>query len=100
MLSRRVLITAFATITMVSAAVSGLNPFLGKWQLDKKKTHATGCPDDFQVEIRKDGDSGVVIKSQYKEPKNAVYPLLWVGIMTYNLPLSLDGTEKQNQIGP
>ena len=32
--------------------------------------------------------------------KDAVYPLLWVGIMTYELPLSTDGSEKQNQIGP
>jgi len=101
MWSRRILfVAALMTVALLSAAVSGPNPFLGKWELDKHKTHATGFPDDFKVEIKKDGDSGVVIKSQYKEPKSAVYPLLWVGIMTYDLPLSTDGSEKQNQIGP
>ena len=42
----------------------------------------------------------MIIKSKYKEPKNATYPLLWVGIMTYELELTTDGTEKVNQIGP
>jgi hypothetical protein len=25
---------------------------------------------------------------------------MWVGIMTYELPLSIDGSEKTNQVGP
>ena len=29
-----------------------------------------------------------------------MYPLLWVGVMTYELPLSVDGSDKTNQIGP
>lgn len=90
-------ILAFATI--LPAADSG-NPFIGKWEIDKKKTQAVGVPDRMQVEIKKDGDNGVVVKSKYQEPKSAVYPLLWVGIMTYELPLSTDGSEKQTQIGP
>jgi hypothetical protein len=84
-----------------SAANQGaLSPFLGKWELDKKKTGSTGAPEKLQFEIEKDGDNGLVIKSQYQEPKNAIYPLLWVGVMTYELPLSLNGTPKTNHIGP
>jgi hypothetical protein len=75
------------------------NPFLGKWEIDKKKTQATGFPEDLQMEIKQDGN-GLLVKSKYREPKSAVYPLLWIGVMTYELPLSLDGSEKQNQIGP
>ena len=100
MLSRLLQAGVLAVSVLGYAASTGPDPFLGKWELDKKKTHATGYPDNFKMEIRKDGDNGIVIKSQYVEPKSAVYPLLWVGIMTYNLPLSIDGTEKQNQIGP
>jgi hypothetical protein len=76
------------------------SPFYGKWELDKKKTQAVGAPEDLKCEIEGNGSNGLVIKSQYREPKNAVYPMLWVGIMTYELPLSTDGSQKQNQIGP
>lgn len=101
MLSRRIALAGILAVTSISfAASTAPDPFLGKWELDKKKTQATGVPDNFKMEIKKDGDNGIVINSQYVEPKTAVYPLLWVGIMTYNLPLSIDGTEKQNQIGP
>jgi hypothetical protein len=99
-LSRFSLTSALALAALVSAASTITDPFLGKWEIDTKKTHAAGVPDNLQVEISKDGDNGVLIKSKYKEPKDAVYPLLWVGIMTYELPLSTDGSEKQNQIGP
>jgi hypothetical protein len=81
-------------------AQNSLAPFEGKWKLDKKKTQATGAPEDLEYEIKADGSNGFVIKSKYREPKSAVYPLMWVGIMTYELPLSLDGSEKTNQIGP
>src|SRR5947209_4993567 len=102
MLSQRLLFSGVLAVAALSFAATSTSPdpFLGKWELDKKKTQATGYPDNFKMEIKKDGDNGIVIKSQYVEPKSAVYPLLWVGIMTYDLPLSIDGTEKQNQIGP
>lgn len=103
------LVSAFAVIGTLACAeeasrarsteVNNVAPFLGKWQMDKKKTQAKGVPEDLQVEIREKGN-GILVKSKYQEPKNAVYPLLWVGIMTYELPLSLDGTEQKNQIGP
>lgn len=93
----------FLAVTISCAGLllanSTLSPFEGKWKVDKSKTKVTGAPEDLETEIKPDGDSGVIIKSKYREPKNAIYPLMWVGIMTYELPLSI-GSEKTNQIGP
>ncbi|MBC7928762.1 MAG: hypothetical protein H7039_24215 [Bryobacteraceae bacterium] len=83
-----------------AASATVADPFVGKWQLDKKKTQAKGAPEELQFEIKPKGDNSVIIKSKYSEPKSNMYPLLWVGVMTYELPLSIDGSEKQNQIGP
>jgi hypothetical protein len=73
--------------------------FTGKWELDKKKTQATGYPEDLRLEIKEDG-SKLKIQSKYREPRSNVYPLLWVGIMTYDLELGADGRETTNHIGP
>ena len=101
MLSRRYILPVFFALAGLVAGADGpLGTFEGKWKLDKKKTQATGAPEDLEFEIKKDGASGIVIKSKYREPKSAIYPLMWVGIMTYELPLSSDGSEKTNQIGP
>jgi hypothetical protein len=78
------------------AATTG---FEGKWELDKKKTAAKGAPEDLNLEIKNNGN-GILIKSKYREPKSGLYPLLWVGVMTYQLELTTDGTEKTNHIGP
>jgi hypothetical protein len=71
---------------MLPMAGSAANPassgFDGKWELDKKAQQPTGGPEDLQIELKQDG------------------PKLWVGIMTYELELTTDGTEKVNQIGP
>jgi hypothetical protein len=98
MLSRRLIVsTLLAGAFALNAATTTADSFAGKWQLDKKKTQATGAPDDLQLEMKQDGD-GWIIKSKYREPKTAMYPLLWVGIMTYELPLK--PTETTTQIGP
>ena len=90
-------IVVFALTTF---AQSSIGPFEGKWKLDKNKTQAVGAPQDLECEIKADGANGLVIKSKYREPKNAMYPLMWVGIMTYELELTTDGTEKVTQVGP
>jgi hypothetical protein len=95
---RRFIFTVF-TLTIASAIAANSTGFDGKWVLDKNKTQATGGPEDLQLEI-KQKDNKVVIKSKYIEPRNAIYPLLWVGIMTYELELPTDGTERVTQIGP
>jgi hypothetical protein len=97
--SRRRFLVPLLALTLAPALFGASTGFDGKWVLDKKKTHATGAPEDLQIEMKQDGPK-LVIKSKYQEPKNAIYPLLWVGIMTYELELTTDGTEKVNQIGP
>ena len=87
--------TAFAS----GASAAAASGFEGKWELDKSAQQGVGGPEDLQLELKQDGPK-LIIKSKYKEPKNATYPLLWVGIMTYELELTTDGTEKVNQIGP
>jgi len=87
---------ALALAPVLTAASTG---FDGKWVLDKQKTQGAGYPEDLQIEMKQNGPR-LTIKSKYHEPKSAVYPLLWVGIMTYELELTTDGTEKVNQIGP
>jgi len=86
-------------LTLAATMMAASTGFDGKWVVDKSKTHAVGAPEDLQVEIKQDGPK-LRIQSKYQEPKTAVYPLLWVGIMTYDLELTTDGTEKVNQIGP
>lgn len=86
-------------LTIAPLLFAGPTGFEGKWVLDKNKTHANGAPEDLQIEMKQTGPV-LMIKSKYREPKSAVYPLLWVGIMTYELDLTTDGTEKVNQIGP
>jgi hypothetical protein len=80
----------------LAAATTG---FDGKWEMDKSKTQAVGAPEELQIEMKQNGPK-LVIKSKYREPKSNIYPLLWVGIMTYELELTTDGTEKLTQIGP
>lgn len=84
-------------VPVFPAATTG---FDGKWVLDKGKTQAApGAPEDLQLDIKQHGPK-VLIKSKYREPGNATYPLLWIGIMTYELELTTDGSEKVTQIGP
>jgi hypothetical protein len=96
--SRRYILALF-TLMMAPVLFAASTGFEGKWVLDKNKTHAVGAPEDLQIEMKQNGPI-LTIKSKYREPKNAVYPLLWVGIMTYELDLTTDGTDKVNQIGP
>jgi hypothetical protein len=101
MLSRRYFFPLFFAVAGLVAAADGpVSAFEGKWKLDKKKTQTKGGPEDLEFEIKADGSNAVVIKSKYREPRTNIYPLMWVGVMTYELPLSSDGSEKTNQIGP
>ena len=42
----------------------------------------------------------MIIKSKFAQPKNGIYPMLWVGIMTEELRLTTDGSEAAKSIGP
>ena len=72
--------------------------FSGKWVLDKSPA-SPDSPGNLETRIKQDG-SGVTIESTFKEPDNGVVPLVYLGIMTTKMHLSLDGSTQQNQIGP
>lgn len=96
---RRCLLLSLFALSTIPALTAASTGFQGKWELDKKAPQVAGAPEDLQCEIKQD-NSKVVIKSKYVEPRNAVYPLLWVGIMTYELELPVDGSAKVTHIGP
>jgi hypothetical protein len=100
MLARRLIqCSILLCLSMTGASGGTASAFAGKWEIDKKKTQSAGAPDDFKLEIKEDGRK-LKIESKYREPRSGVYPLLWVGIMTYNLELSTDGSPTTNHIGP
>jgi hypothetical protein len=81
-------------------AKTGDSPFEGKWVLDKKSSaELAGAPEIREMEIKRDG-SGYVVKSKYVEPKDGIYPLLWLGVMAYEFKLNGDGAETVNLLGP
>ena len=53
----------------------------------------------MEMKIKQDG-SGMTIESTFKEPDNGIVPLLYLGVMTTKMHLSVDGSTQQNQIGP
>ena len=70
--------------------------FSGKWVLDKSAQHVANAPVNLQTTIKQDGQ-GIIFESTFREPENGVVPLLYLGVMTNKLRLSLDGQPQQNQ---
>ncbi|MGH9632737.1 MAG: hypothetical protein ACRD7E_30910 [Bryobacteraceae bacterium] len=91
----------FAAILFPAPAAGQAERFEGNWEMDRKRSpDAAGAPDNLKQEIQVNGDQ-VVIRSDFKQPEDGVYPLLWVGIMvTQDLKLSNNGQQVENQIGP
>jgi hypothetical protein len=73
--------------------------FSGRWVLDKGSQLPAGGPGNLQTRIKQD-NSGLTIESTFKEPDNGIVPLVYLGVMTTKLRLSLDGNTQQNAIGP
>jgi hypothetical protein len=92
-------LSGFLSLTLLAAAGSTSRSFEGKWVLDKKSSGAAGAPQDLTQQIKMDG-SQMIIRSKFAQPKNGIYPLLWVGIMTEELALTTDGSEASKSIGP
>jgi len=86
-----------ASISTVSATAKD-DGFSGRWVLDKSQA-SPDAPGNLEIRIKQDG-SGAAIESTFKEPDNGIVPLLYLGIMTSRMRLSLDGSTQQNQIGP
>ena len=89
------LVFLIASISTVSAKDEG---FSGRWMLDKSEA-SDNAPANLEIRIKQDG-SGVTIESTFKEPDNGIVPLLYLGVMTSKMHLSVDGGAQQNQIGP
>ena len=90
------------TLALAAAAsVGGSQSFDGKWVLDKKANNnaTTPPPDGLQQTIKTKGNT-IDVQSVFKEPANAIAPLLYLGIMTTSLKLNADGSEAVNQVGP
>ncbi|HEV8039221.1 MAG TPA: hypothetical protein VGP62_10195 [Bryobacteraceae bacterium] len=94
LLSLAFLIASISTVR-ASAKDEG---FSGRWVLDKSQP-SPNAPDNLEIRIKQDG-SGVSMECTFKEPENGIVPLLYLGIMTSKMHLSLDGNAQQNQIGP
>jgi hypothetical protein len=89
-----------ALLLMSAVAFAGdPRPFEGKWALDKKGSKDAQAPGNLVQEIRRQGGN-IVINSKYEQPKNGVYPMVWLGIMTEKLELNPDGRQITNTIGP
>jgi hypothetical protein len=94
----RLLSFAFLIVAISASASSKDDGFAGKWVLDKDQA-STDAPGNLETRIKQDG-TGITLESTFKEPDNGVVPLVYLGIMTTRLQLTLDGSTQQNQIGP
>lgn len=95
-----VLCATFLGASLLPAEALGGNGLEGKWVMDAKKSpSANVAPAHLIQEIKINGDQ-VTVESRYDEPKNGIYPIFWVGLMTQKLQLSTDGSEVFNQVGP
>ncbi len=92
-------IVIFLMLSTWAVAKDNPDSFAGKWILDNHSARPGDAPNSLETKIKQDS-SGVTIESSFKEPDNAVVPLLYLGIMTNTLRLATDGREQQSQIGP
>lgn len=102
MLNRRasMLLTGMLALLLPALVAKDQTGFEGKWKLDSKKSQSIGqAPDGLTEEIKMDGTQ-VVIRSKYMEPKNAIYPISMLGLMTNEIKLNADGSDVTNSIGP
>ena len=73
--------------------------FSGRWVLDKQHSQGDQLPDGLEQRVKQDG-SDLVFEAKFPEPKNAIVPLLYLGVMVTQLKLSTDGQEVKSQVGP
>jgi len=88
------------TLSAFAAGLPATQTFEGRWVLDKKKTSASPkAPENLVQQIKMDG-SQMIVRSKFDQPKNGIYPILWVGIMSEEMRLATDGSESSKSIGP
>ncbi len=92
-------VSSLILIVLTLPAYAKDEGFSGRWVLDKGSELPSGGPGNLQTRIKQD-NSGLTIESTFREPDNGIVPLVYLGVMTTKLRLSLDGTQQQNAIGP
>jgi hypothetical protein len=94
------LVLSFVAMAANTPPSNGQRSFDGRWVLDRKSSpDASNAPNNLVQQINTNG-SEMIIQSKFAQPKDGIYPLLWVGIMTERLQLKTDGTESESAIGP
>jgi hypothetical protein len=91
-------LAVFAIFLSPAQAAEGKS-FEGKWLLDEASSSANPMVENLMQEIKHDGNGYKVI-STWKEPKDGIAPLLYLGIMQTEVKLSNDGSETVNFVGP
>src|SRR5713101_6583 len=71
--------------------------FDGKWVLEKSSPSFKVAPGELVQQIKQEGNK-MVIRSTYQQPKDGVYPIFWLGIMTEQLELASDGSEQLTNV--
>jgi len=103
MFTRRACVISILAVVSVGLSFAAKNDersFEGKWKLDKKRLDQSAkAPAELEQRLRMKG-SKLIIESKYEEPESGLYPLHWLGVMTYRFELNTDGSETVNFIGP
>ena len=109
-MKRALLTTCMSLMTITGATFAadvpplpgagGAHQFDGKWVLDKKASPSFQvAPAALTQQFKTDGDK-LIIRSNYEQPKDGMYPIFWIGVMTEELQLQPDGKELVSNIGP
>ena len=101
-MSKLAIVSFLSAISIAwAASAPGGRSFDGKWTLDKKANNtATVPPPEGLRQVIKTKGNTIAIQSTFGEPKDAIAPLLYLGIMTTDYNLNADGSETVNQVGP
>jgi hypothetical protein len=92
-------LTACLAFSVLLAAAGDRGGFEGKWVLEQDSSGDETVPVNLVQNVRQKGGD-IEVQTTFAEPAGGIVPLLYVGIMTSDLLLSADGSERQNQIGP
>ena len=98
-MNKNISLALFLLITYSASGTSDEHGFSGMWVLDKRSPRPGNAPSSMETRIKLKGSS-VTIESTFSEPANGIVPLLYLGVMTTKLSLTMDGREQENSVGP
>lgn len=101
MMTRRTSLLALLILAASgSVTAADKSGFGGKWVLDSSASNmASPMPDNVIQEI-KDSNGKLQVRTTWREPKNGMLPVAYLGLLTSEYRLQADGTEVPNQVGP